>query len=184
MHSAGSPDPDHRHWLGRAPAAQPRHWRSAAVRATALLAFWLGLTGASLADLPIGVAATLMATWMSLRLLPAGHFSARPLPLVRLLMRFLPQSIVAGIDVAWRAFDPRLPLRPGVISYRSRLPPGPRRQAFLALTSLLPGTLPCASADSGELAIHCLDVSQPVASDLALEEALFLRAFGSPDGHG
>jgi multicomponent Na+:H+ antiporter subunit E len=183
MHDASHPEPHHRPAAAREPA-RPSHWRSVTGRAAALLVFWLVLTGVSVADLPIGAAATLLATWVSLRLVPAGQFSIRPLALARLLMRFLQQSIAAGIDVAWRAFDPRLPLQPGIISYCSPLPPGPRRNAFLTLTSLLPGTLPCASDDSGNLAIHCLDVGQPVASSLAAEEALFVRAVGSTSGNG
>jgi multicomponent Na+:H+ antiporter subunit E len=40
--------------------------------------------------------------------------------------------------------------------------------------SLLPGTVPTGSAEGG-LLIHCLDVGQPVAAQLAEEEALFAR---------
>ena len=51
------------------------------------------------------------------------------------------------------------------------------------MTSLLPGTLPCGSDASGGLAIHCLDVSQPVAAQLAAEEAVLLQALGGPRTH-
>jgi multicomponent Na+:H+ antiporter subunit E len=37
---------------------------------------------------------------------------------------------------------------------------------------LLPGTLPCGAAEDDGLAIHCLDVTQPVVEQLAVEEAL------------
>ncbi|MGA9819917.1 MAG: hypothetical protein WBQ54_23770, partial [Pseudolabrys sp.] len=36
---------------------------------------------------------------------------------------FLYQSIVAGVDVALRALNPRLPLQPGFVIYPMRLPP-------------------------------------------------------------
>lgn len=94
------------------------------------------------------------------------------------LVSLFPQSVAAGIDVAWRALDPRVPLRPGFIVYRSRLPSGPVRSAFCTMMSLLPGTLPSGSDDSGGLVIHCLDIEQPVVEQLAAEEALFVRALG------
>jgi multicomponent Na+:H+ antiporter subunit E len=87
------------------------------------------------------------------------------------------QSIVAGIDVARRALDPRLPLRPGFVSYPVCFPPGPARNAFTSLTSLLPGTVP--AGDDGEhLVYHCLDVDQPVVAQLAAEETALSRAVG------
>ncbi len=148
------------------------------VRAAIFLAFWLMISGRDLAGLPIGVAAAAAAAWTSLRLMPPGASRLRPLALARLVSRFLRQSIVGGVDVAWRALDPKLPLRPGFVSYPLRLPPGGARNAFCALSSLLPGTLPTGTDESGALLVHCLDVGQPVAANLAEEEALFIRAFG------
>ena len=98
--------------------------------------------------------------------------------LAALALRFLHQSIIAGVDVAWRALDPRMPLRPGLVTYDVRLPPGPARSAFLTLMSLLPGSLPAWQEDDGRITIHCLDVGQPVAAQMAEEEKLFIRALG------
>jgi multicomponent Na+:H+ antiporter subunit E len=58
-----------------------------------------------------------------------------------------------------------------------RLPPGNARNAFFALASLAPGSLPV-GIDGDMLILHCLDVSQPVARDLAAQETLFMRAQG------
>src|SRR5262249_53359216 len=80
-----------------------------------------------------------------------------------------------GADVAWRALDPRLPLRAGFVAYPVRFPPGSARNTFTTLTSLLPGTVP-AGEQGGELVYHCLDVDQPVVSQLAAEEAALSRA--------
>ena len=113
--------------------------RVAATRAIGFFVLWLTLAGASPADLPVGIVAAGLATWASLRLLPAGQWSLRPVALARLGLRFLYQSIVAGIDVAWRALDPRLPLRPGFVTYPVGFPPGTARNVFATLTSLLPG---------------------------------------------
>ena len=145
-------------------------------------AFWLILYGVKSADLLIGIIASIIATWASRRLVPPGRGRLRPIPLVRLALRFLRQSIVAGFDVAWRAFDPRMPLRPGFVVYQSHLPLGPMQNAFCTITGLLPGTLPSGSDENGDLVIHCLDVSQPVLEQLAAEEALLRQVLGgAPD---
>ena len=157
--------------------------RSSIVRAAGFIGFWLVLCGFDPLDLLVGALAAGIATWASLHLLPPGQWSLRPIALFGLALRFLHQSIVAGLDVAWRALDPRLPLRPGFVVYRPRLPPGPMRNAFSTMTSLLPGTLPSGPDESGGLVIHCLDVAQPVAEQLAEQEARFMRAFGGAHGH-
>jgi multicomponent Na+:H+ antiporter subunit E len=147
-------------------------------RTAGFLAFWLILSGFGPVTLLVGALAAVIATWTSLRLLPPGRWSFRPLALAKLVLRFLRQSIGAGIDVAWRALDPRLPVRSGFVVYETHLPPGPMRNAFCTMTSLLPGTLPSGSDESGRLVIHCLDITQPVAEQLAREEALLVRALG------
>ena len=157
-------------------AAAARCLRGAAWRATAFLGLWLALSGAEVGDLPAGVLAVLAATWTSLRLLPPSGARLSLPALMRLALRFVRQSVVAGADVAWRALDPRLPLRPGFVAYPVRFPPGAARNAFTTLTSLLPGTVP-AGAQGGELVYHCLDVGQPVVSQLAAEEAALVRVF-------
>jgi multicomponent Na+:H+ antiporter subunit E len=86
--------------------------------------------------------------------------------------------VVSGIDVARIAFDPRLPLRAGFVVYRCRLRAAGERGAFCALSSLLPGTLPTGTNEDGDLLIHCLDVTRPVAANLAAEEALFSGVLG------
>jgi multicomponent Na+:H+ antiporter subunit E len=148
------------------------------MRATGFLIFWVVMAGLEPADLAVGVIAALIATAVSLQLLPARDTRMAPLAMARLIARFLRQSLVAGFDVAWRALDPRLPLRPGFILYRSRLPAGPMRDAFCTMTSLLPGTLPAGAAPDGALLVHCLDVDAPVAEQLAREEQRFTQAFG------
>ncbi len=149
--------------------------RSAAVRGTGFLVLWAMLSGGDAAGLAAGVVAAAAATWASLRLLPPAGGRLRPVPLARLVWRFLSQSVIAGADVARRALDPRLPLRPGFVVYPVGLPEGPARHAFAGLMSLLPGTVPTGTDASGGLLIHCLDVGQPVAAQLAAEEALFVR---------
>jgi multicomponent Na+:H+ antiporter subunit E len=149
-----------------------------AARAALFLLFWLMISGWAPADLPVGLAAVAGATWVSFRLLPPKRSRLRLAWLATLAASFLRQSVVSGTDVAWRALNPSLRLRPGFVACPLRLPEGAERSAFCALSSLMPGTLPTGANDEGELLVHCLDVGQPVAANLAAEERLFIRAIG------
>lgn len=154
------------------------------VRAVTFFVLWIMLTGGNPADLGAGAVAVLAATWASLSLLPADTRRVRPAALVRLALRFLRQSVVAGIDVARRALDPRLPLHPGFVVYPVGLPRGPARHMFTTLMSLLPGTVPTGSDERGELLIHCLDAEQPVAAQLTMEEEAFAQVIAEARSGG
>jgi multicomponent Na+:H+ antiporter subunit E len=157
------------------PAALPR---VCAVRATCFLAFWLMISGWAPADLPVGLAAVVGATWVSLRLLPPQRSRLRFGSIVTLAASFLRQSAVSGTDVAWRALNPDMKLKPGFVVCPLRLPEGGRRSAFCTFSSLMPGTLPTGVNEQGALLVHCLDTSQPVAANLSGEELLFMQAVG------
>lgn len=162
--------------------------RAVAGRTLGFLAFWLVLVGLpaadgwdakllkALPDLIAGALAASVATWLSLRLLPPGALRVNVPGLARLAVHFCRQSFVAGVDVARRAFSPRLPLRPGFVEHRVRLPAGPARDAFTALSSLLPGTVPVRADEDGTVMYHCLDTRQPVAAQLARDEGVFAAA--------
>ena len=152
--------------------------RAAALRGVAFFGLWLILSLGDQTDLAAGVVAAALATWASLRLLPPSNRRLSAPALARLILRFLHQAIVAGIDVAWRALDPRLPLRPGFILYPTRLSMGAARNGFCTMASLLPGTLPAESDRRESLLIHCLDAEQPVAAGLAMDEDLFSQVLG------
>jgi multicomponent Na+:H+ antiporter subunit E len=154
------------------------------MRAVGFFVLWVVLTGGNLADLVAGAVAALASTWASLRLLPPGTIRVRPAALARFALRFLRQSVVAGVDVARRALDPRRPLHPGLVVYPVGLSRGPAQSMFTALMSLLPGTVPSGFDEKGGLLIHCLDDNQPVAAQLATEEAVFVRAIGKVSRDG
>jgi len=139
---------------------------------------WLIIAGVQPIDMVVGAVAAAVAAVISAQLLPSGQTEVRPLAFIYLVLRFLYQSVVAGVDVARRALDPRLPLRPGFVTYHPRLPVGAKRAAFCTVTSLLPGTLPCGPDGSSGLLVHCLDVDQPMVEQLANEERLFCDALG------
>jgi multicomponent Na+:H+ antiporter subunit E len=146
-------------------------------RGVLFFAFWLAISGWKAADLPVGLFAVAGATWTSLALLPPEGARIRLSALATLAVSFIRGSVVSGFDVARRALRPELDLRPGFVTAPLRLPPGNARNAFTALASLMPGTLPV-GMDEHSLLIHGLDVDQPIAQDLAREETLFMRALG------
>lgn len=146
-------------------------------RAAAYFVFWVILAGTGTKDLAVGMVTALAAAWMSLSLLPPGELTLRPGRAIGLFLRFLWQSVVAGITVARIALSPVMPLRPGTVAYRTKLPPGNRRLAFMTFASLLPGTLPTGTDDGDLISVHALDDAQPVDDLLAREEAKLTRTF-------
>jgi multicomponent Na+:H+ antiporter subunit E len=154
------------------------------VRALLYFAVWIVIDqSAKPGNLVFGVLATVAATWASLRLLPPSAGRVRIGALLTLLPRFLWQSLVAGVDVARRAFSPGTPLAPGFVDYPTQLPRGAARNAFELISSLMPGSVPTGETDT-TIEYHCLDTSQPVAEQLAAEERAYARALepGRRDG--
>jgi multicomponent Na+:H+ antiporter subunit E len=166
------------------PRIAPGFWRIALLRATMFLALWLVLTLGNGADLPAGIVAAIAATWVSVYLLTPSDVDLSLPAILKFVLHFFYQSVVAGVDVARRALDPRLPLQPGYVSFPCRLSQGPARSTFCTLASLLPGTVPVTANDSGVVLVHCLDVSQPVVAQLTEDEHLFRRALGEERGDG
>ena len=144
------------------------------VRALGLLLLWIILIGPAPEHLPLGLVASAAGVWASTLLWPRGGKLSWS-GLVRFLLRFLPQSVVAGLDVARRAFAGVPDLQPGMAQCRSTVPEGFARDAACAVMSLQPGKLPVAVDPDGTLHIHCLDLREPVAAQVALDEAAFRR---------
>jgi multicomponent Na+:H+ antiporter subunit E len=165
-------------------APRRRAWRAILIRGAGYFLLWLIMAGGQPADIAPGLGAAALATWISLVLLPPDPALARirPLAVLRLAVRFIWTSVVAGLDIARRAFSPSLPLKPGYHHYPVALPPGTSRNLFMSVTSLMPGTLPAGSDESGRLIYHCLDVDQPVLQELGQEEAQLVAALGAATG--
>jgi multicomponent Na+:H+ antiporter subunit E len=158
--------------------------RIAAVRAALYFGIWLIIDQSAVpANLVFGVLAAAAATWLSLKLLPPRSGQVRLGRLLRLLPRFLWQSLVAGIDVARRAFDPRMPLRTGFVDYPVQLPRGSARNAFELISSLMPGSVPTAETET-IIEYHCLDTGQPVVEMMAAEERAYAQALVPGQRHG
>lgn len=148
-------------------------------RALAFFAAWiiLGRTGA--ADLAVGALAAVLAAGASLRLLPPGSGALNPPAALRFAGRFASRSVLAGLDVALRVCRPTVRARPGILHVPCPVPEGLPRQAFCAVASLQPGTLPL-GGDAHHLTVHCLDVTAPVAADLAADAAAVCAVISRP----
>ena len=158
--------------------------RAAVSRGVGLFALWLVLMQSlKLGDLAVGAAATAGATWASLRLLPPAAGRVRFAALLALLPRFLWQSLLAGIDVARRAFAPSMPLARGFVTYKTGFPRGQARNSFATITSLMPGSVPAGDGPDA-IEFHCLDCTQPVAEQMAEEERRLAKALVPGRGHG
>lgn len=150
--------------------------RALAVRTLLYFGVWIVVDqSAKPSHLGVGVLASVAAAWVSCWLLPPARGRVRLGALCLLLPRFLWQSLVAGFDVARRAFAPRLDLQPGFVDYRTQLPPGSARSAFELIASLMPGSV---ASDEGaqHIEFHSLDTRQPVAEQLAAEERAYAPA--------
>lgn len=156
---------------------------SLTIRGAGFLALWAILIGTASKDLIAGVAAAGAATWASIALWPLDA-SLSGFGLIRFIMRFLPQSVLAGVEVARQAFAVSPILDEGFVPYRPALPMGMAHGALRAVMSLQPGKLPIAADEDGTLWIHCLDVNRPVAKELSADEAAFLRILRDEESHG
>lgn len=117
-----------------------RQSRPVSLQLVVLLAvLWLALTGG--AGVVFGVVAVTLAVLASALLAPM-QFKRFSLPgLARFAAYFLGRSVAGGIDVAGRALAPGMPLHIVDSGYALSLPPGQARTVFIAVVSLLPGTL-------------------------------------------
>lgn len=150
--------------------------RTFAVRAAYYFGLWIVVDqSAKPSHLLVGVLASAAAASVSIKLLPPTSGRVRLGQLLLMLPRFLFHSLVAGLDVARRAFAPQLDLQPGFIEYRTQLPPGSARSAFELIASLMPGSV-ASGETSGTIKFHCLDTRQPVLDQLAAEERAYAKA--------
>ena len=154
-----------------------------AVRLAVLSALWATLVEGNPKGLAVGLLALPLAAWGSLVLEPPGRVRPRPLALLRFLPFCVWRALAGGLDVARRALQPRLPLSPGRLRTRSRLPRGPARFFLTSMVSLVPGTL-AVEEEGDTLTLHLLDVSPPskaaALAQLRDLEARVARVFGLP----
>ncbi|WP_454915383.1 Na+/H+ antiporter subunit E [Xanthobacter sediminis] len=160
------------------PAARPTPVQCT-VRSAWFFLAWIALGRVGGADLVAGLAVSILAGQLSLRLVPPAARGPDVPALGRFALHFVRRSGAAGLEMARRVFHPALPLAPGVLAVECGLPPGLARQAFAATVSLQPGALPVGEEEEA-LLFHVLDLDAPVLEGLEEDLAVFLDALGAP----
>jgi len=136
----------------------------------ALAVLWMLLNPGDGQSWLVGLPVVAMATHIAMKLHSPLASRVSLQGAVRFVCFFAWQSLRGGWDVARRAFHPRLPLNPGLVQYRLRLPKGPERILLLNITSLLPGTV-SAGLDGDTLLLHALDGGPAVSEGMLALEA-------------
>ncbi|MBM9604865.1 Na+/H+ antiporter subunit E [Desulfopila inferna] len=138
---------------------------------------WWGLSEGRIPYLLPPALFVIMAAGVSMFSVPPGKWTIRLLAVPEFIVFFLIQTFLAGLEVAFRAFHPRLPLETGLISYT----PGLSRQSakiFLVwIISLLPGTASI-SFEENRVLIHVLDTEQVHQEKLLAIEKRVASLFG------
>ena len=120
-----------------------------------LALIWLALNG--LDGWPLGLLAALVGAIAGGFLASGQPYPWRPHRLAGFLLFFLIESFKGGVDVAWRAIQPRLSIEPEFHRWQINLPKGQPRTLMVSVISLLPGTLSADLSDDGhELIVHTL----------------------------
>lgn len=141
------------------------------------LAGWIVLGRVQPSDLLAGVLVAGLAARLSLHLLPPGRTRLSLPGVLAYAGRFATGSLAAGWDVARRVVRSPPDVAPGIATVPCPVPEGTARDAFRALASLQPGTLPLAGPGPG-LKVHGLDMRRPVAAELEADAQAFLAMAG------
>lgn len=144
------------------------HW--AVTLTVALVGLWWLLGGGE--GLLYGFIFAPLAAGLCAWIAPGRLPGLRPLALLRFATLFATRSLAGGLDVAWRAVQPEMPLQPSWVRYPLRLQQPVARSVMMITISLTPGTL-CARLENDTLLIHILspdmkdgifDIEQAVAA--------------------
>lgn len=135
---------------------------------------WWVLTDGAVDSWWFGVPAIIAALIISIKLVAPTHLIWYAL--VKFMPVFIARSWLGGVDVARRAFDPKLPIAPVLIHYTLQLPPGLSQVAVANTVSLLPGTL-STKLEGNCLSVHVLDGQSKYLEEIKLLERHVGRIF-------
>lgn len=156
------------------PAHAPRR---VALRVGLLAAIWWLLNPDEAASWVVGAPVLAAATWAASRLARRQPFGFALRGALAFAPYFLLSSLRGGIDVAWRAIRPEIPIQPALLSHRLRLPEGTARTFLIETSSLLPGSL-SADCRNAVLLFHVLNDSREAARSIAELEERVAALFG------
>ena len=150
-------------------------WVTNIYRGVLFLLIWWILTDGVASSWWIGLPAVILAVTASRVLVAPAAF------LWFELLKFVPfffwHSLLGGVDVARRVFQPKMPIAPDLIEYPLRLPPGLSQVIMSNTVSLLPGTL-IAELDRNVLKVHLLNRSKDSLAELEAVEERIARMSG------
>ncbi len=144
------------------------------LRGAAFIVLWWVLADGAPSSWWIGAPAIVLAAGLSLWLIPPMTIDWAAA--LRFIPFFLARSITGGLDVAWRAFHPRVPIAPDLLRYPLRLPAGLPQVLMVNTISLLPGTL-IAELDEDHVTIHVLDGRKQYVAEIEAVESRVARMF-------
>lgn len=147
------------------------------LRALLFSLVWWILTNGAMDSWLVGIPVILLATQVSMALLPPSPWSLKGI--ICFIPFFLWRSLFGGVDVAIRALHPCLPIAPGMYDHQWRLPPGTSRVFMANTVSLLPGTL-STELDDEYLRVHVLEHTGTFASELRVIETHVAKIFSLP----
>jgi multicomponent Na+:H+ antiporter subunit E len=124
---------------------------------TRLLVFsllWAVLTGLLWRDLVIAGSGVFAAALLSHFLRPQRALEMRWRHLPALAAYFMRASVQGGIDIAYRALAPSMPIDPDLLEFESRLRNDTSLVLFAWMISLMPGTAAVCLGSGGKLTVH------------------------------
>ena len=137
--------------------------RAVLARALLFALLWWALTDEVDGAWWVGVPAVVVTSVLSVALVPPTGLVWRQA--LGFIPFFLWLSLKGGMDVAWRAFHPRMPITPELIEFPLQLPAGLPRVVLLNTVSMLPGTL-STQLENRVLRVHVLDSSGDFLDEL------------------
>ena len=141
-----------------------------------LLLWWI-LSDGDTTSWWIGIPTVLLATTVSIKLVPPVIIAWSGI--IRFIPFFLLHSLLGGIDVARRVFQPKMSIAPDLFEFPMRLPPGLPQVLMANTVGLLPGTL-SVEIEHNVLTVHALDKSTDILAELEAVERSVARIFGKP----
>lgn len=136
------------------------------LRFALLFIFWILLSGKYDAfHLLLGALSAALVSWLSVLLVSAARAESSPLKALLYLLRgslyalwLLPRIVMAALHVSYLVLHPRLPIRPKLVQYKSRLRGETARVILANSITLTPGTI-TVDMVGRELTVHALDDS-------------------------
>lgn len=144
---------------------------------------WVLLTEGKLMDLWLGGLIAFLAAASSYLVLPSRFLTRfRAAGVLHFILFFLVQSVRGGLDVAWRALHPSLPVQPVMVTEPLHLSDEGLRILYAWTVSLLPGTASVQLTDDA-LTVHMLTRTPATEKDLnRLEDVIRgLSQFAEPE---